>query len=285
MADNSFQQMGGVPDFYTQLLNSANQQLVKLPDGSYAAFPQYAQPTTLKDLYAGRASPVPQSSGDNGSSWRNAQARLADPSWGAYQRGDSQIAQAVPDASGIPHASGTLVANKDQTRLSASPRGNAFAYGEQGVSAPVAAIGQLSPSRPMQTSALPMSERSPDDWWVQSWLQSKSMTPKPIVPAGMMSPAPGSSRVAAKIPLTQFKTVNPVSQIVPQLQSRFNQTPIGKLTQALQNYAPQQSTQQPGYNGTTQVTSDQLAGGNGSVFTTNTVLPDSMNNKRWLTGY
>jgi hypothetical protein len=111
------------------------------------------------------------------------------------------------------------------------------------------------------------------------------------------------ARPPASIPLTQFNTVNPVSQIVPRIQSGFNTSPIGHVYQALTGQpvqggllsfltqkAPVQQPQvayqpQVGYNGTTQVTSDQLAGGNGSVFTTNTVLPDSLNSERWLTGY
>jgi hypothetical protein len=51
MAD--FQQMGGVPDFYGQLLNQAQQGLVRLPDGSYAPSPQYGQQTNVNDIYAG----------------------------------------------------------------------------------------------------------------------------------------------------------------------------------------------------------------------------------------
>jgi hypothetical protein len=51
MAD--FQTMGGVPDFYGQILNSAQQGLVQLPDGSYAPSPQYGQATNINDIYAG----------------------------------------------------------------------------------------------------------------------------------------------------------------------------------------------------------------------------------------
>jgi len=45
--------MGAVPDFYSELLNSARQQLVRQPDGSLAAAPQFGQATTLNDIYAG----------------------------------------------------------------------------------------------------------------------------------------------------------------------------------------------------------------------------------------
>ena len=43
MAD--FQVMGGVPDFYSQILNSARQQLVLQPDGTYAPAPQFGGST------------------------------------------------------------------------------------------------------------------------------------------------------------------------------------------------------------------------------------------------
>lgn len=42
---------------------------------------------------------------------------------------------------------------------------------------------------------------------------------------------------------------------------------------------------QPGYNGQTSVTSNELAGANQGFGGQNAVMPDSMNNSRWLTGY
>lgn len=56
---NGYQPMGQVPDFYTQLLNSAQQQLVRQPDGTFAPAPQYGQATTLNDLYKGIIPSVP----------------------------------------------------------------------------------------------------------------------------------------------------------------------------------------------------------------------------------
>lgn len=51
MAD--FQVMGGVPDFYSQILNSARQQLVRQPDGTYAPAPQFGGSTSLDQIYGG----------------------------------------------------------------------------------------------------------------------------------------------------------------------------------------------------------------------------------------
>ncbi len=78
MADN-FTPMGGVPDFYAELLGAAQQQLVQLPDGSYVPAPQFGQPTSLSAIYDGIL-PSPDQR-DNSSSWRTAQGRFLDPSW------------------------------------------------------------------------------------------------------------------------------------------------------------------------------------------------------------
>lgn len=52
MPDN-YAPMGAVPDFYSQLLNSAQQQLVRMPDGSLQQAPQYAQPSSVQQMYSG----------------------------------------------------------------------------------------------------------------------------------------------------------------------------------------------------------------------------------------
>lgn len=57
-----YQVMGGVPSGYAELLNSARQQLVQLPDGTYAVSPQYGQPTTLDQIYGGILPSVPKAS-------------------------------------------------------------------------------------------------------------------------------------------------------------------------------------------------------------------------------
>lgn len=51
MAD--FRQMGGIPEGYDQLLNSARQQLVRLPDGTLTLAPQFGQATSLDEIYRG----------------------------------------------------------------------------------------------------------------------------------------------------------------------------------------------------------------------------------------
>lgn len=51
MAD--FRQMGGIPEGYDQLLNSARQQLVRLPDGTLTMAPQFGQATSLEEIYGG----------------------------------------------------------------------------------------------------------------------------------------------------------------------------------------------------------------------------------------
>ena len=51
MAD--FQRMGGVPEGYSDILNQARQQLVKLPNGSYVQAPQFGQQPNVNELYRG----------------------------------------------------------------------------------------------------------------------------------------------------------------------------------------------------------------------------------------
>jgi nucleoid-associated protein YgaU len=51
MAD--FNQMGGLPTGYADLLNAARQQLVKLPDGTYVQAPQFGGSTNIDELYKG----------------------------------------------------------------------------------------------------------------------------------------------------------------------------------------------------------------------------------------
>lgn len=127
--------------------------------------------------------------------------------------------------------------------------------------------------------------------------------PLPTVPVPRIS-AP------AAIPLSNFNTVNPMSQIAPRVGAYFNTTPAGHVVQALtgqpiqggllgglfslfgnRQQAPNapvaapQAPQQPG------MVSDQLSGGNSSIFTTNTLMPSSMSStpeqkRRWFTdGY
>lgn len=120
----------------------------------------------------------------------------------------------------------------------------------------------------------------------------------PTVPVPRVSPP-------ASMPLSGFNTVNPMSQIAPRVGAYFNTTPAGHLTQLLTGQpvqggllggllgmignrqqapqvqgAPPQASQPP-------MMSDQLSGGNSSVFTTNTALPASMSStpeqkRRWF---
>jgi hypothetical protein len=53
MPPNGFNQMGNIPEGYDSLLNSARQQLVKLPNGSYTVAPQFGGSTNINDLYKG----------------------------------------------------------------------------------------------------------------------------------------------------------------------------------------------------------------------------------------
>lgn len=62
-----FNQSGGLPTGYSELLNSARQQLVKMPDGTYTIAPQFGGSTNINELYQGIYPPAlsasPQASG------------------------------------------------------------------------------------------------------------------------------------------------------------------------------------------------------------------------------
>lgn len=49
---SGYNQMGGVPDFYSSLLSAAQRNLVRMPDGTYAQSPTFGQGGT-QDVYAG----------------------------------------------------------------------------------------------------------------------------------------------------------------------------------------------------------------------------------------
>lgn len=57
---NAYQPMGGVPDFYSQILGDAQANLVRLPDGSYAPAPRFGGPTSLDQIYGGVLPSAPQ---------------------------------------------------------------------------------------------------------------------------------------------------------------------------------------------------------------------------------
>jgi hypothetical protein len=102
---------------------------------------------------------------------------------------------------------------------------------------------------------------------------------RPIVPV-RTAPIP-----AARIPLPQARTVNPVSQIIPAVQARAGQGIFGQLFNMLTaGNVPQANTgapAAPGYNGSTTVTSNDLRPTHSSIFSDNALLPSGMNNRRW----
>lgn len=50
---STYQPMGSMPAGYGSILNDARQNLVRMPDGSYAPFPQMGGPTSLDQMYGG----------------------------------------------------------------------------------------------------------------------------------------------------------------------------------------------------------------------------------------
>jgi hypothetical protein len=102
-----FTPMGGMPEGYGALLQSAQQQLVRMPDGTLVPMPQFGGATSVEEIYRGIIPSAPQPSGltarsvntvpidpmtgnpippgpsrsDNANSWLTAQGRFLDPSW------------------------------------------------------------------------------------------------------------------------------------------------------------------------------------------------------------
>lgn len=173
----NFTPMGAVPDFYSQIMGDASRNLVRMPDGSYKAAPQFPAPSSVNDVYAGMYSPgaiQPQSAADARSeqnmtrqtaqrpmvpnNWGTSIGRMMDPIWENNDPGTIMTAAAMPQ---IPGPSGFSNLNKSQDRLGAGT-GLAFAGDEQQQNPALGAIDQLTGSGRSTASPFPMpSFRSP----------------------------------------------------------------------------------------------------------------------------
>jgi hypothetical protein len=163
----NFTPMGGIPEGYDSLMNSARQQLVQLPDGRLVPAPQFGGQTSLDAIYGGIIPPsggqpqsgqltanglglagwnqgggeagmqgIPSPQGSMvaaGGSGQNGQFGMVDP----RMRGQ-MTAQAAPNMVGQPR--GSVMMNKDMSRLDP---GTALAFaGEQSQPPAIAAINQ-----------------------------------------------------------------------------------------------------------------------------------------------
>lgn len=91
----TFQQMGGVPNGYGDILNNARQNLVKLPNGSYALAPQMGGATSVEEMYRGiipSSQPSPISpTGAGPGSYGNLVGFLNDPIYGTQPQSSGTI--------------------------------------------------------------------------------------------------------------------------------------------------------------------------------------------------
>lgn len=91
----TFQQMGGVPNGYGDILNNARQNLVKLPNGSYALAPQMGGATSVEEIYRGiipSSQPSPISpTGAGPGSYGNLVGFLNDPIYGTQPQSSGTI--------------------------------------------------------------------------------------------------------------------------------------------------------------------------------------------------
>jgi hypothetical protein len=160
--------------------------------------------------------------------------------------------------------------------------------------APVRVADNKSPARLYPTVTPPTMRETLDEQALMRRPRVPQLTPatlprlpipkpaalsRPIVPV-RTAPIP-----AARIPLPQARTVNPVSQIIPAVQARAGQGIFGQLFNMLTaGNVPQANTgapAAPGYNGSTTVTSNDLRPTHSSIFSDNALLPSGMNNRRW----
>ena len=262
-------------DWYSELLNSARQQLVRLPDGTYVSAPQFGQATSIEDIYAGilpKTTPAPLIARSvptykvdaigapivpSGPSQRSAGARKT--TGGSLVAGSVQLPptvrpKAVDDAFarlGTPSSKPVVV----DTRL---PPGSLYAA----TPLPPPPIKSTDPRLPKWTS-------DPGGDAIMSALYPKVATPpaiaaidaaapplpraRPISPARVpltsLPTVPVPVRTApiapARSPLPQTRTVNPMSQIVPAVQARAGQTLFGRLfNNVTDGVVPQANTSQ-----------------------------------------
>ena len=108
--------------------------------------------------------------------------------------------------------------------------------------------------------------------------------------------APGAMEEAnglpidSSVPLSSPLAGSPVAPAAPAVSSLAPTSLIAQLFAPSPARPARPATPAPvapavGYNGRSTVTSNELAGGNGSIFGENAVLPSSMNTERWITGY
>lgn len=150
--------ISNLPFGYSDILNSAASQLVRMPDGTYKPFPQMGGPTSLNDIYGGiipsqqQAQAPRMSPGGTMPSWSSFTDFLdLNGMDSGYQPPQTRVASSFPGRPGLPGSlpaapwassflprpgmpgsmpaapqqaipgpNGYTVANKDQSRLSAS---------------------------------------------------------------------------------------------------------------------------------------------------------------------
>lgn len=228
--------MADANDFYSQILNAANSQLVRMPDGTYRAAPQMSGPTSVEQLYQGiipksvSADPVGSGMADSGG-WNqfddqfNSPASIVPQVRTASQAGNVALPKGV-----VPKR-----AASDLAAITSLP-GGAF-------------TGGYGSSSILPHTAIPNQSRiGPTPSPILSFAGDEGNGPAVSAINGATSPFGGSAGgiggsyvpsaiplrpSSGLVPLTQFNTVNPASQIVPRVQSTFNSSPIGHVASLL----------------------------------------------------
>jgi hypothetical protein len=161
----------------------------------------------------------------------------------------------------VPGASGTLVANKNQSRL---PTG---LTAEMGYGAPVA----VPPSLAAINTAVPPLPRA------------RPSVPLPPAMAFIPPPLPRPRPDISPPPQQQHNLLGLLGMLFGGASQPARSTPIQQAPVAPPPVPAPAS--QPGFNGSNNVYSGELAGANQGFGGVNALMPDSMNTSRWLTGY
>jgi hypothetical protein len=98
-------------------------------------------------------------------------------------------------------------------------------------------------------------------------------------PQFIMVPKKVTVKVPAKVSTTRQPSATAGVQVLSN--GAVYRAPVAAPTAVV----PPPVVSQPGYNGQTSVYSNELAGANQGFGGVNALMPDSMNNSRWLTGY
>jgi LysM repeat protein len=220
MAD--FNQMGGLPTGYSDLLNSARQQLVKMPDGTYTVAPQFGGSSNINELYQGIYPPAMSAPPVSSSGLRNNYV----PTYQVRSDGTPII----PGEPGFTADSGT------DTRIEQSGARRAYTQGVQPagtVAMPLGArpasvpLPSAIPAPPQPTMLAGMFGRGQGGYWSGSLKDQAQLPSNDGGEAGFLQAfGPGASQSPAVTAIDQAAGMPPLPRIRPLPPARIPLTSV-----------------------------------------------------------